>query len=242
MTRARWFALLGALVPWVGYDASADPPAPNPAIQPGEYIFAEGWRLGTLSVEATNGKLRFAINTVGGNAHVCELTGTIAGLEGRTDAEGALPACVIRLTPLGNVVTVDAQTNEACHAYCGARGFFVGKYVRPVPECVAAAVSATRATFKRLYDSKKFQEARATLEPLLRCEDVVDYFSMAWIRNDVAVARHALNDDVGCRKVLEPLHWLAAADDPAANQPAYKDDLTRIASATRFNLQLCRGT
>jgi hypothetical protein len=32
-----------------------------------------------------------------------------------------------------------------------------------------------------------------------------------------------------------------ADDDPGAGGPAFKEELTRIASATRFNLQLCNG-
>jgi hypothetical protein len=239
MRRAGWFALLGALAPCVGSDASADPPAPRTAIQPGEYVYEGG--AGTLTIKAGNGKVTFAIETVGGNAHTCGLTGTIAGLEGRTDADETIPACVFRITLLPGAVTIDTQTNDACRAYCGVRAWFEGKYIRPAPECAPAAVSATRAAFKRLYVAKKWQEARATLEPLLRCENVVDRFSSAWIRNDVAVTRHALHDDVGCRKVLEPLRDLAAEDDPGAGEPAFKEELTRIASATRFNLQLCHG-
>lgn len=254
MKPAKWLASLGALVPWAGY-ASADPPTASPAIQPGEYVYQEGGG-GTLRIQAANGKLTFAIYTLGSNAHVCELTGKVAGLEGRTDTSDFFPTCVVRLTPLGSAVTIDAQTFDACHAYCGANGFFEGKYIRPLPECAVAAVSATRATFKRLYDAKKFKEARATLEPLLRCEDVVDHFSCAWIRNDMAVTRHALNDDVGCREVLEPLRYLADGDDPNdpkdaawltrgrtprlfAGYEAYKEAVMRLARATRFNLQLC---
>jgi hypothetical protein len=56
------------------------------------------------------------------------------------------------------------------------------------------------------------------------------------------VTLHALHDDAGCRRVLEPLRDLAADDDPGAAEPAFKEELTRLASATRFNLQLCRGT
>jgi hypothetical protein len=240
MKRAVWFALLGALLPWAGSDASADPPAPAPhaAIQPGEYVYEGG--AGTLTIKAMNGKLTFAIDTVGGNAHTCGLRGTIAGLEGRTDGDDTVPPCVFHIATLPGAVTIEAQTNDACRAYCGVRAAFEGKYVRPAPECAPPAVSATRATFKRFYDAKKLQEARATLEPLLRCEDVVDRFSSAWIRNDVAVTRHALHDDLGCRKVLEPLRDLAVDDDPGAGEPAFKEELTRIAKATRFNLRLCR--
>lgn len=239
MKRALWFTMLGALAPSAGSSASADPPAPRAAIQPGEYVYQGG--AGTLTIKAASGKLTFAIDTVGANAHTCGLTGTIAGLEGRTEGDDTIPACVFRITPLPGAVTIDAQTNDACRAYCGVRAAFEGKYIRPAPECAPAAVSATRATFKRLYVVKKFQEARATLEPLLRCEDVVDRFSSAWIRNDVAVTRHALHDDAGCRKVLEPLRDLAADDDPGAGEPAFREELERIASATRFNLRLCRG-
>jgi hypothetical protein len=237
MKGALPFALLGALVAWADGDASADPPAPQPAIRPGEYVYEGG--AGTLTIRPASGKLTFAIDTVGGNAHTCVLRGTITGLEGRTDADDAIPACTFRLTPLRGAVTIDATTTDACRAYCGVRARFEGRYVRPVPECAAAAVGATRATFQRLYVAKRFQEARATLEPLLRCEDVIDRFSNAWIRNDIAVTRHALHDDAGCRKVLEPLRDLADDDDPGAGEPSFKEELTRIANATRYNLRLC---
>jgi hypothetical protein len=238
--RAGWFALLGALVLSTGPDASAGPPAPQPAIQPGEYIYEGGG--GTLRITATNGTLTFAIDTVGANADTCSLSGTIAGAEGRTDGDATFPACVFRLTSRRDALTVATLTNDACRVFCGLRGAFDGKYIRPAPACAPAAVSATRATFKRLYVAKKFEEARATLEPLLRCEDVMDRFSMAWVRNDVAVTKHALRDDAGCLKVLEPLRDLAHDDDPDTGEPAYREELRRIASATRYNLQLCHGT
>lgn len=229
------FASLCAAVSWAGYALPADPPA----VKPGEYVYERG--AGTLTIKAGNGKQTFAIDTVGANAHTCDLTGTIAGLEGRTDGDDAVAPCVFRITPLPGAVSIAAETDDACRAYCGARAAFEGKYSRPAPQCTATAVAATRATFKRLYVAKKFEKARAALEPLLRCEDFVDRFSSAWIRNDVAVTRHALHDDAGCREVLEPLRDLADDDDPGAGEPAFKDELTRIASATRFNLHLCGG-
>lgn len=232
-------AFLCAAVVGSGHAARADPPAtaPRPAIEPGEYVYEGGG--GTLAVEVANGKLTFAIETVGANAHTCGLAGTVTGLEGRTGADGGLPACVFRLTPRSGAVTIGVETDEACRAFCGVRAVFEGEYRRPAPPCRARAIGTTRAAFKRLYDGKSFEKARATLEPLLRCEDVVDRFTRAWIRNDLAVTRHALHDDAGCRDVLEPLRDLAADDDPGAGEPAFKDELTRIAIATRYNLQVC---
>lgn len=216
--------------------------ASPPAVSPGSYTYEGGW--GTLTVKGTPGKAQtFKLETLGGNAHSCTLEGDVKGLEGRTKGEDE--PCTIKLEPAGAQVTVTPVTEDACRGYCGARARFTGTYFLPAPECRPAAVTATRAKFKKRYDAKDYEGARALLAGLLTsCTPVINAFDVMWIRNDLALTQHHTGDDAGCRETLQPLEDLANEDpeNVGGGEPAYADTLKRIARATRTNLKLCAST
>jgi hypothetical protein len=218
----------------VSLAASAAPAAP---LQPGTYVYENG--AGSLTLKpAKGGSLSFSIETMGGNAHTCGLSGEFQGNKA-TLTDGAESPCVVRFDAIEKGVDVTAETSESCRAFCGMRASFEGKYVQPDKECLSTTVDKTRSKFKKLYDQKKFPEALALLEPTLKCEPVIDRFTTMWIRNDLAVTYHALKNDQACLKVLEPMKELAADEEPGGGEPSFKDILEKIAKASRYNLKLC---
>ena len=241
---SRWTgAALCLTLGWVLRAMPAGAAAPS-AVPPGEYIY-EGGR-GSLKVKGSPGQAQtFSIDTVGGNGHTCSLEGDLKGLEGHVADEDHPPEpCTLSLE-LSGANAVEVSGSDACRGFCGMRATFEGKYILPTPECRPAAVTATRAKFKKRYDAKDYAGARELLAGLLKsCTPVIDAFDVMWIRNDLAIAQHHAGDDAGCRATLQPLEHLAKEDpdDVGAGEPAVADDLKKIAKATRTNLALCAAS
>lgn len=214
----------------------------NAGLTPGEYITEGGW--GTLTLTGREDALRFSIVTIGANGHSCELEGAVhngrASLEGLDDDE----FCVVTLLATPEGIDVNGSPADVCRMNCGARAGFEALYLRPARECTSKAVAATRTKFKKLYDAKKFAQARTTLAPLLgTCIRFIDRWTEGWIRNDMAVTLHKLGDRAGCRAVLDPLADDAEMTDAEILEsypPIDAEMLTPIIRATRTNLALCR--
>lgn len=208
-------------------------------IDPGEYITERGW--GTLDVTSPAGKEpSFFITAIGANAHTCELGGDIRNGEASLEA-GENERCIVTFVTSDSGIAV--SSNEACRFYCGARASFDGLYLKIPKECTDRGRSDTHAAFKRLYDEKKFAEARSTLEPLLsQCGRTLDWQDAGWDRNDLALTQHKLGDDATCLETLSPLAADAAKTDEeisAAYPPSDADAYLPIVKATRTNLKLC---
>jgi hypothetical protein len=201
----------------------------------GEYIL-DGGR-GTLSLK--NGT--FAISTVGGNAHLCDVQGTWKGELGTSKVDG-IGTCRIKLVAKGDDVEVTPLDAEACRAWCGARATFDGLFLKPIAECRPADVKRSRDAFKKLYVAKRWAEAASLLVPLVeKCERVIDRFEVLWIRNDLAITQHHAGDDAACLKTLEPTGDLRTTSDEDAGggEPAYEEVLKRLTRATRTNAKVC---
>lgn len=210
---------------------------------PGEYVTEGGW--GTLVIGAAKGGANpFKIDALGSNMHVCGLEGEIRG--GKATLEGDEPKkpCIVtfKSTPAGIEVK---GTEGACGQYCGMRAQFEGTYVKPPKGCAASEFGATRKAFKRQYDAKKYDEARALLEPAFAaCGKLLWWIDEAWVRNDLAITQYRLGDRAGCLKTLQPL-----AEDAAKTDAQLKDDFPpsdwdlyrRVVGATRANLKLCKS-
>ena len=125
-----------------------------------------------------------------------------------------------------------------------ARAGFESFYFRPPSACTPGTMARTRNTFQRLYDARKFADAKSRLAPLLtNCERWLDPLTKGRIRNDLAVTLHKLQDLVGCRALLEPLADDAALSDEELLEQYPRVDaesLMPILRATRTNLKLCR--
>ncbi len=215
--------------------------AADPA--PGIYVNEGGF--GVLEISrAASGALSFGIEEMGANAHTCSLGGEIR--DGRSELptmENESCRLEFRADKAGVHVEQHADDQERCRYFCGARASFGGLYLRPPAGCMPAEVAATRKRFKQLYDQRKHAEAAAQLDSLLpRCERVLMDIDRGWIESDLALTRHKLGDDAGCRAALAGRAELAAMSDEEIvdNYPPVEGELYgRLAGAVRTNLKLC---
>lgn len=212
------------------------------SLKPGEYLTEGAW--GHLSLRPGFGNsLVFAIEATGGNMHVCALDGEVNG--GKATLEGAdeKTPCVVTFVHTGEGVKVSANEPDACRDYCGARASFEGLYLRPSARCTKEAVATARKSFKQLYDTRQFAQARSVLEPVLTlCSRTLHRAEEGRIRNDLAVTMHKLADLSGCQLVLQPLAEdakLTDAEFREGNPPADADMMLPIVRAARTNLRLC---
>jgi hypothetical protein len=220
------------LVLLIGLAASALSNAQSPA--PGTYIYEGGG--GTLNIHPNQ---TFDLNTVGGNAHLCGLSGQLTG----PNSALANSQCVVTIAKKGYDLQVSTNGDASCRDFCGMRAGFEGLYIRPSGECTASAVTRARKEFKMQYDHKQYASAVQTLEPLLTlCARVLNWQDERWMRNDLALAQLRSGNAAVCRKTLEPLQELSNMSDDeirAMPEPAYTDTWLAIAKATRTNRKLC---
>lgn len=222
----RHWLVAGAVL-WA-FAGAAESPAP------GTYVLKGG--SGTLVLTELMRGGHFTLDVVGGNAHSCQLQGPWTAARGKADN------CSVSLERTVDGVDVRSLDDDACRAFCGARAWFEGHYLKPLPECTAARVTSTRARFLSAYRRKQFAVAVALLQPVVqRCADVLNTFDEMDVRNDLAVAQHHAGNDQGCLDTLAPMKDLAAQpeDEVGQGEPAYTEILQRIAKATRTNLALC---
>ena len=149
-------------------------PVAAQGIASGSYVYHGG--NGSLSIKSDHS---FAITTVGGNAHVCDLEGTLVGNRGKaTDS-----TCELIFKPVGSNLQLDTNGDASCREFCGARAGFDGLYIKPTPACTPNAIAVTREAFKSKYDSKDYASATHTLAPVLsQCTQVLNRFDEHWIR------------------------------------------------------------
>ena len=213
-------------------------------IKPGEYVFEHG-RSGVLRIgPAAGDALKFHINTVGGNFHVCELEGVIRKGEARMEesADDKLP-CIVTFKTTRDGIAVASLNGRACSTYCGMRAQFDGTYLLPPPLCAPGEVRRTRTAFKALYDKKQYAQARTTLAPVVeKCSALLSDYDEGWVRNDLAIAQYHAGDAAGCRATL--LKWVDLARQPDQQikdgyAPSDAEEMLRIARATRYNLKVC---
>jgi hypothetical protein len=201
--------------------------------KPGEYLAQRG--RGQLTVTAKT----FHLWAFGANGHTCELEGSRTPGGGKA-SEGA---CAVSFVADDAGVTLKALDDEPCRSWCGARAWIEDRYFKMPPACLPLEVTATRTTFKGHYDRKQWAQAKADLQPVLeRCAQVLDFEVEGWLRNDLALTLHHLEDDQRCLKVLEPLRELASRVDDelmSPTEPAYEESYRKLARASATNLGLC---
>lgn len=209
--------------------AYAEPP------QPGSY--RNGY--GSLDITRDKGKLRFAIEALGGNAHTCSLSGTIdANGKSQADDGDAQHPCLVTFKPIARGYAV--ASNEFCRDFCGMRASFDADYVKPLPGCMPTEITATRKRFLASYKARQYADAQKLLLPVVvNCKEVMDRFEDGWVRNDLALAQYHLGDSASCRQTLAPLVELAQDQEPGAGEPSFQDALLSLAKASRTNLKLC---
>lgn len=201
----------------------------------GEYVIGEGaW--GTLHVQA--GK-KFEIETVGGNAHSCTLSGVISN--GKSTIENS--ACEVTFTNEGQDVKVATNGSSDCRMFCGMRAGFEGLYRKPGPLCMSDAIENSRKVFKKHYLARKYTAAFDTLNPIAtQCKPFFSWIESAWVLNDLALTQFKLGNRAACVKTLQPLVRDAALSDAQIKEnypPTDADNYLPVVHATRTNLKLC---
>ncbi len=203
---------------------------------PGVYVLDGG--NGSLTIAQKGAATHFDIQVTGGNAHQCQLEGSVKGDQGQVTDD----ACTVRFTATKGGLEVKALSDEPCRAWCGMRAWFEGRYLVPSEGCTAKAIDAARARFKQHYAAKAWALAKADLQPLLdTCTPQLFRLDHWWIRNDLAVTLHHLGDDAQCLRTLAPMEELAAQpdDEVGAAEPTFQDEYLKLAKATRTNVKLC---
>ncbi len=189
---------------------------------------------------------KFKIETVGGNAHICELEGEISNSQSVFDIEGETKACVVYFRKTGAVVNVSTNGAGSCRQFCGMRAMFTGRYIKPAAGCASDEVKLSREEFKHLYDSKKYAKAYKVINSVLKnCALTLSWLEIGWIRNDLAITEFKLGRLSDCRRTLQSLAEDAAMTDGALRDrypPTDFDNYLPIIQATRTNLRLCGGT
>jgi hypothetical protein len=208
----------------------------------GQFATEGGW--GRLTVyEGLEGRMRFDLLAVGGNAHSCALDGDIDGNLARLEpGEGEI--CTVSFDTIHGGLRVTVHDGaDACRWYCGMRADFVGDYFLLPDACVGDAVEVARTQFKARYDRRDYAAAIAGLDATAdQCGRFIGEITRGWIASDIAIALKHQGDLAGCRERLAPyaeLAALSAADIESAYPPAEAPDYARLARAVRTNLKLC---
>jgi len=222
----------------------------NTDLRPGKYIFDED--SGTLVIRKGEGKkLIFAIETVGGNGHMCGLTGVLSGARGRADTwsgNKTVPRCDIAFSAKGASIEVKALTAEACRDYCGMRAVFDGTYRLPPPACTDAARQRQRDSSLNLHKARRYSEATQALQDFIsHCPSFMSWKEIDQVRNDIALAQYRNGEFEQCLTTLS--HTLAAkvkdeeelasGQGPVFLPPSDFDNYIPVARATWFNKSLC---
>lgn len=208
----------------------------------GQFATEGGWGRLTL-YEGLEGRMRFDLVAVGGNAHTCALDGDIDGNLARLEPEAG-ETCTLSFDAIDDGVRIAVQEGaEACRWYCGMRADFVGDYLLLPDACAGNAVDLARQRFKAAYDRRDYAVAVADLDAVsTQCSRFLGEITRGWIASDIAIALKHQGDLAGCRARLAPYAELAAlsAEDIEANYPpAESPDYARLARAVRTNLRLC---
>lgn len=215
--------------------------ADSSGIRPGKYVTEGGW--GDLSIVMKDGRLSFAITSIGSNAHTCSLEGIIKDGRATLEAFDEGKPCIVTFQPKG--YDIEVTDNEGvCRYYCGVRASFTGLYLKPKAGCESTAIQKSRRKFKQLYDRKAYAQARSVLEPALwGCIRYINWMDVAWMRNDLAITQYKLGEYEECLRTLKPLEEDALKTDDelrASYPPAETDIMIPIARAARTNINLCR--
>lgn len=240
----RFFpALAVSVLVFVPLFAARAAQAAEPALAPGEYVTEKGGGHLTLR-QAKGGRLAFEIETVGANAHLCNLEGEIVQGKAVLETDEATGPCRVEFRPGVEGIEVLPERSAACRYFCGMRAGFKGLYLKPPAGCAPETREKARAELKRLYDRKQYAQAYARLEPVLeRCSRILGQIEEGWIRNDLALTLYKQKDLAGCLLLLAPLAEDAAKTEEELREaypPADAESLLPVWKATRTNLKLCR--
>lgn len=232
------------------FAAIASAEAAPPEIPPGQYV--RDGDSGTLTIRRDEqNKQIFEIESIGGNCHICGVSGEIRGATGHADSwagDGSDSKCDVSFSAGRSAVDVNPITQEECRAYCGARAGFDGTYRVPSATCTSAGRRAQRDQSLRLYRSHRFSQAASKLQALMaQCRPFMNWIEMDQVRNDLALAQYHNGDFSQC---LQTLNGTLAADVKDEDElksgngntylpPCDFDNYIGVAKSTWFNKALC---
>lgn len=242
-----WGVAAGLVASMVG-GVQAEVPAPT--LSTGRYSAPhDGGSLTVRRDPGAGGRWHFDIETVGGNCHICGLSGRIVrtrqGWVGHTE-EAWAERCDIALQPQGrDAVRVTALTPEACQTFCGARAGFEHTYRRPPAACSDGQRRARRERALASHRQGLWTPAAQGLQALLQdCAGFMDPITLDRVRSDLALVQWRLGEPAACRATLAGTHAAGLADEAALREamaPCDADNYLPVARAIWFNLRRCQG-
>ena len=238
MHSANWIVGAALAISGICLPASAGPAT-------GEYATQPGW--GSLVISADEqGRQRFELFSVGGNGHICELSGIVQGTNAATGDEFA-DVCRITFDFDGASVSVRAVTEGACRSYCGMRAGFEGDYSLLPPACRPSARERRNAMFLSDYKAKRYAAALAKLDGLEReCGGFFSWLEQDQFANDRAITLLHLGRPGECLAALGNTRAAESHDEDSLDEsvslpPTDRDMYLPIARATWFNRDRCNA-
>jgi len=225
------------------HSADVDTKEPSTADMPRETYVTEGGG-GVLTLRGDPWRLaEFSISVVGRNFHTCDTgKGHIRQGVGTPDddeqmrSDDASDGCHIRFTRQDGGISV--ESDEACRAYCGARAFLEGLYLKVQDMCSPDHVKQARNKFMTLYQQKNYAAAEGLLSPLVQqCDKSIFWPERFGIYNDLSIAQFHLGELAACRETLAPIFDAAQKN---AFDPVEEESFARIIKAAHTNARLCR--
>lgn len=230
--------------------ATASVEAANLEIRPGQYV--RDGDSGTLTIRSDDQHRRtFDIESIGGNCHVCSVSGVIRGSIGHADswaADGSDSTCLIAFSADRSKVVVKPITEEECRAYCGARAGFEGSYVLPPAACTSAGRQAQRERSLAFYRSRRYSQAARTLQTFItQCGEFMNPVEIDQVRNDLALSQYHNGEISQCLETLNATlagefkdeEGLKAGGPHVYLPPCDFANYVGVAKATWFNKALC---
>lgn len=215
-------------------------------VPPGSYVTAGGW--GRLTIApAENNKMPFTLLVVGGNAHTCDLKGSVDPETwiATSAADGAEP-CNMTFHETQGSVKVDVKTKEACRNYCGARAWVEGVYLPLAEQCDVRKAQDAIEAFGAVLPADEAAFVEKNVMPILNgCQQTLTEPVRLGLRQTVALAAFHAGDKVGCRSALSQeqnfmnkgVHDIAAE---FAGEPVNQDQYIRLSKSLRDTSALCQ--
>lgn len=213
---------------------------PSVTISPGKYI--RSGDSGTLTVSSeSSGELKFEIESIGSNCHVCSVSGAIRGKVGY--ANDGDTKCRIAFERNASGLEVSPTTPEECRYYCGMRASFDGSYKIPLANCTRKSQQTRRDEFIKLYRAHSYKKAGDGLLALLsQCSEFMNWIEKDSVRNDLALAQFHNGDAAACLKTLETTQAAKYPNKENLKEhfpPCDFDNYEGVAQSTFYNKALC---
>jgi hypothetical protein len=193
-----------------------------------------------------DGKMSFSIESVGGNGHICSVTGSIDGTTGTAEDEGTAnpETCKIAFVVGRSFIQVKSSSGD-CRYYCGARAGFDGTYWIPPAACQSEQRGKRHEVFTARYREKQYAQAYAMLKAQFdQCVRFFNWIEIDGNRNDLAVTAFHLGRSGECRQILNKTiaaKYRSKEELREFMPPTDFDNYLPVAEATWHNKKLCSG-